>query len=230
MHEYRQLPYRPASFTASDFADNPEPRCACVLLLDTSASMSGRPILELNAALSALRAELSEDPLAAKRIELAVVTFGPARLHADFASVEDFEPAPLAATGDTPLGQAIELALDLIEERKSAYRSNGIAYYRPWIFLITDGAPTDAWKAAAARVHEAEGSRRVMFFAVGVVGADLDVLRAISVREPLRLTGLKFRELFAWLSNSLSTVSRSRPSEAVQLEDPTGPKGWARLE
>ena len=35
-----------------EFADNPEPRCACVLLLDVSGSMHGEPISALNQGVS----------------------------------------------------------------------------------------------------------------------------------------------------------------------------------
>ena len=216
-------------FGTNDFAENPEPRCPCVLLLDTSQSMSGRPIQELNEGLIAYKEELASDSLAAKRVEVAVVTFGPVHTAVEFTTSEQFFPPPLEPTGDTPIGAAIERALDLVQDRKQQYRTNGISFYRPWIFLITDGAPTDAWQNAAARIKEGETAKAFSFFAVGVEGANFDVLRQLCVREPLKLKGLKFRELFQWLSNSQKSVSRSTPGENVPLANPKAPDGWAEV-
>lgn len=213
-------------FATTEFADNPEPRCPCLLLLDVSGSMGGQPINELNAGIASFKEELASDTLAMKRVEVGVLTFGPVRVETPFTSAVAFQPPTLNAQGDTPIGEAILQGLELVKQRKVEYRANGISYYRPWVFLITDGAPTDEWQSAAAAVREAEAGKNVAFFAIGVKGANMETLQQISVRAPLRLDGLRFRELFAWLSASLSSVSRSTPGTEVAIE---APKGWASV-
>ncbi|HEX4951663.1 MAG TPA: hypothetical protein VFZ34_33705 [Blastocatellia bacterium] len=240
-------------FPDPEFVDNPEPRCPCVLLLDTSGSMNDekkiahtvspiqkllhdgtrpdvvRPIDELNAGLRTFRNELMVDELAVKRVELSLITFGPVKRITDFQTPDLFRPPQLKAEGDTPMGQAIEAAIALVRDRKATYKQNGISYYRPWIFLMSDGEPTDHWKRAAELVRTGEEAKAFAFFAVGVEGANFDVLSQISVRAPLHLSGLRFREMFVWLSSSLSAVSRSSPGDVVPLQNPAVPDGWASL-
>ena len=139
------------AFAAVEFAENPEPRVPCVLIVDTSTSMQGPRIDELNKGLQAYKQELLADPLASKRVEVAIVTFG-GRVNrlVEFVTAPSFEPPTLLPIGGTPMGEAISTALDMIEERKASYRQHGIAYYRPWAFLITDGEPNDHWKPVAS--------------------------------------------------------------------------------
>lgn len=221
---FPQKPFEPPN----EFPLNPEQRCACVLLLDTSGSMAGQPISAVNDGIRALKEALMTDELAVKRVELAIVTFGPVEIVRNFQTADAFQPPTLEAKGDTPMGEAIQQAITMVRNRKDTYKANGIAYYRPWIFLITDGAPTDAWKSAATSVHEGEAAKGFNFFAVGVEGANLETLKEISPpnRQPVMLKGLNFRELFLWLSGSLHNVAHRKPDDDVPLSPPTG---WATI-
>ena len=202
--------------------ENTEQRCPCVLLLDTSGSMYGQSIAELNAAIRTFKQDLMADDLSRKRVEVAVVTFGQVvEVLNDFQTADNFQPPTFTANGATPMGQAIEKAIEILTIRKAKIRSQAIPLYRPWIVLITDGAPTDEWKNAAELVRKGENAKHFVFFSFGVTGYNEQVLAEISVREPVRVTNAaQFKNLFRWLSDSLSSVSRSQPGDRLELKKP----------
>ena len=214
------------------FAENPEPRCPCVLVVDVSSSMYGEPMDQLNNGIATFARELKADRLASLRTEVAIVTFGSgAELVQDFVTADRFEPPTLVALGETMISWGINLALDKIEERKRMYRDNGIDYYRPWLFLITDGGPTEEQEvvnAASARLKQAESEKRVAAFSVGVGFANMELLAQMSPRRPLMLKGLEFSSMFVWLSQSMSRVSASRTDDEITL-DTDGLNDWAAI-
>jgi len=213
-----------------EFAENPEARCPCVLLLDTSGSMEGAPIAALNQGLIAFKDDLCKDPLASRRVEVAIVTFNSTvKVVQDFVTADQFDPPTLRAQGATLMGAAIQKALDMISARKAQFKSAGVLYYRPWVFMITDGEPQgepeDFLKQVAQRVHDEEERKRVAFFAVGVENANMARLKEMVLRTPVKLVGLNFVEMFVWLSRSAQAVSHSKMNEQVALPPP----GWGTV-
>ncbi len=215
-----------------ELVENPTARVPVCLCLDTSGSMMGAPIEELNAGVAAFFEAIRADEVAKYAAEIAVVTFGSwgATEALGFAAIDRQQVPTMTADGGTPMGQGVELALGLLERRKAEYTSAGIDYYQPWLVLMTDGQPTDAIETAAQRCAHAVEARKLSVFPIAIGdAANLSVLaRFAPGRSPLRLRGLDFKAFFEWLSKSVARVSQSMPGENVRL-DTEGIKGWAQI-
>ena len=91
-------------------------------------------------------------------------------------------------------------------------------YTRPWIFLISDGEPNDqGWQDAAERCCRAEKDKKVRVFAIGTETANINQLGRFSTSGAVTLQGVKFRELFQWLSASVSSASKAAPGQDHQM-------------
>ena len=118
-----QIPYA-GTLASIQIASNPEPRCACALVLDVSGSMSGDAIAELNHGVQCLVNELSADSLASKRVEISIVTFGESvELVSDFSPPRQMMVPKLEAGGGTPMGEAVVKA----ENRSTHARGSSIS-------------------------------------------------------------------------------------------------------
>lgn len=204
----------------NDLIENPTARCACALVLDTSGSMYGTPIDELNVGVAQFIDELRGDDFASYAVEVGVFTFGnEVREALPFTPAYQIKDcAPFCADGGTPMGQAVELAIERLARRKAEYKKAGVSYYQPWLVLMSDGAPTDNWQASAQRLRKMAEDRKVAVLAVGIgAGASLEILEQFSTRPAKTLAGMKFREFFAWLSQSMERVSQSTPGTGVPL-------------
>jgi len=196
--------------------DNPEPRAACALLLDTSGSMVGDPINELNNGLQRFAEDLKEDPLARKRTEITVITFGGSvNVVTPFQEAQYFQAPTLYAGGGTPLAQCVIEGLEQLRQQKDAYKQNGLEYFRPWLIVMSDGAPTDPRNLinqAVESLRNLQHKKGITVFPVGVGNnADMKFLSQLSVDRPAAaMRDVKsFAEFFKWLSASLGQVSAS---------------------
>lgn len=203
---------------------NPDQKVACVLLLDTSGSMKGERIEQLSAGLRTFKDEVLKDGFAASRVDLCVITFdSEVTVIKDFGPIDGFNPPALTAQNQTFLGTALLEALDHIEERKETYKATGIPYYRPWLFVITDGLPegeeADVLEQAMARLRRHQERQQVVVYAIGIGSVNLEKLGEITGTAPLALQDVNFPKLFSWLSDSLKSVSRSTPGAQIKLPD-----------
>lgn len=209
---------------------NPRQRCPVALVLDTSGSMQGAPIAELQRGVDLFISDILADDVARFSVELTVITFGgDVKLAMPFQSFhnagEVYSPR-LTASGATPMGEALELANQEVMRKKASLKATGIGYFQPWIVLLTDGYPTDNWHRAASLIQPAAEAQKLLFMGIGVgEEADPEILRAFcsSGFPPRHLNGTSFRPLFRWLSQTLrSTTRRSTnhsPLPAMQEDD-----------
>lgn len=214
---------------------NPAPRCPVVLLLDTSGSMQGAPINELNEGVRQFLRETANDEAASMSVELEIITFDnsarrslPFSPIADVSGVKDFY-----ANGMTSMGAALHMATEDLKNRRKLYRKLGVSSYRPWVVLMTDGGPNDAWEDAAREMREQGERGRLQYIGVEIGNnADHATMCRILPAEPgpVRLKGLRFKQFFKWLTDSLRSVSNSTPQqEAAGDVAFADPRSWADL-
>lgn len=217
--------------TDEDFDANPEARIPICLCLDVSGSMGGDPIYELNEGLKIFYRAVMEDEQAQAAADVTIVTFGDEiEVVRDFGSIRDIDlqnygEKELQAYGSTPMGEAVEVALDHLQKRKESYKKHGIDYYQPWLILMTDGTPNgDAGllhrMQEAVRTEVANKKLTIVPIAIGKA-ASTDALGQFTPDGKVcRLKGLNFREFFTWLSKSVAKISQSIPGEFVPLDPP----------
>lgn len=205
---------------ADDLLLSGERRVPCVFLADRSGSMSGAKIDALNHGLHVYHRQISSNDMAKKRVETAIVSFGPVKVEHDFATVDNMKMPRLQPAGMTPMGEAILEALRLLDERQKRYDAAGVPKYAPWMFLMTDGESTDCLKAARKEIKRRESRDKLFVFTIGVEGANFDELKTISKVPPIALNGVNFTGLFEFASKLMNTVSASKPGERITIPNP----------
>ncbi len=199
-------------------------RLPVYLLLDVSGSMQGDPIEAVRHGVRALISELRGDPQALETAYLSVITFNSsARQVTPLTELMLFKEPQLSAGGATALGAALRLLADCIksEVRKSTETQKGD--WRP----LTDGAPTDDWREAAA-VLKTTKPANIIACAAGAY-ADTTVLKEITecVLMMNTLSAGDLAQFFAWVSSSVKMSSKSLDAKpGANIELPPPPQGF----
>lgn len=212
--------------------ENYEQKCLCVLVLDTSGSMEGEPINELNKGLQDFHQEVAMDFVASQRLEVSVVTFNSTtQVLREPALLQNLEMPRLSASGTTKLVDAVRTAMFKVEERKQWYRETGQNYYRPMIVLITDGEPDSDQDLSGLsdELQRSVAAKKFSFYALGVKGYNHAKLAQVCPPStpPLPLDGYKFSEFFKWLSNSIGIITKSKEGDTLSLPPVSG---WTQIQ
>jgi uncharacterized protein YegL len=183
-------------------------RLPVYLLLDVSGSMSGDPIESVRQGMKTLLGELKGDPQALETVWISVITFGSTAQRAvPLTELITAREPELAAGGSTALGAALRLLMESMRQdvRKTTAEQKGD--WKPLVFLMTDGAPTDDWEGAADELKRA-GTGNVIALAAGH-HADATLLKRIT-DTVLRMADLQpgaMQAFFKWVSSSVSASS-----------------------
>lgn len=236
---------------SGESAQNYAQKCLCVLVLDTSGSMNEiidftgatqtgckrvidgteynlwdggiTRLNKLTEGLESFYEDISNDISTSQKLELAIISFNDeVEMVQSPMLIDECMPPKLSATGNTNISDAMELAMDLVEARKSWYRTTGQKYYRPWIILITDGEPNKGQNMdeLGAIIRDEVNQKHFEFLPIGVDNANMAALKKLQANLPaIPMKGAKFSQFFKWLSASMSTITEKKAGEKANLSE-----------
>jgi uncharacterized protein YegL len=179
------------------------------LLLDTSGSMLGEPIEAVKNGVQTLVAALRQDPYALETAYLSVITFdNGARQVVPLTELANFQMPNIQALGQTCMGDALQLLAQKVETEVQKTTAEVKGDWKPIVFIMTDGTPTDDLNAGLAAIR----SKRFGMIIACAAGANanVDALRQITESIGSRATAdsSTISAFFKWVSASISTGSQ----------------------
>ncbi len=184
-------------------------RLPVYLLLDVSGSMSGEPIEAVKTGVQTLVSTLRQDPFALETAVLSVITFdSSAKQVVPLTELATFQTPNINAGGMTSLGDALSLLASCVENEVAKTTSEEKGDWKPIIFIMTDGAPTDDWQRGFERLKKVRTG--IIVACAAGQGADTSVLRQITevVVQLDTADSSTIKAFFKWVSDSVSTGSQ----------------------
>ncbi len=183
-------------------------RLPVYLLLDTSGSMGGEPIEAVKNGVQIMISSLRQNPQAQETAYISVITFDSnANQIIPLTDLGSFQMKDIHATGSTSLGAGLQLVADCIDREVSKTTPETKGDWKPLVFIMTDGGPTDNWKSGLAEFKKRKTG--VVVACAAGSSADTNVLKQITdnVVELATADSQSIGKFFAWVTASIGVSS-----------------------
>ena len=212
-----QKTFQPGPEPIPAIINSSEPHMALIFVLDVSYSMDGPPINQLNAGLNRFKAEVCQNKQTRDILDVAIIEFNDSfEVVQNFVPIEYMSHMQLECGGGTKYTGAVREALRMAEERSRFYKRSGTEPFKPWVIMVTDGAPLDDITQLANEVRAAQSSDKLRFIALGVGDYDPRAL-ALMTDVVFRMEGTDFTSFFDWVNKSMRSVSVTAPGDKPKL-------------
>ncbi|MEK7273981.1 MAG: VWA domain-containing protein [Candidatus Desantisbacteria bacterium] len=197
------------------------------LLLDTSGSMSGEPIEAVKNGIQVLVSTLRQDPYALETAFLSVITFdSSAKQIVPLTELASFQFPDIHATGTTALGEALTLLAKCIESEVEKTTAEQKGDWKPLVFLMTDGSPTDNWQKGLSDLKKV--TTGIIVACAAGPNANTNELKQITevVVQLDTADSATINAFFKWVSGSVSSGSKkveTGASDAAGINDLPAP-------
>jgi len=197
-------------------------RLPIYLMLDVSGSMSGAPIEAVNNGLKDFEAALKSDPHALESAHVSIITFeSEAQQLMPLTEAGQFKAPVLDAQGGTALGKALDVMGHCLERDVRPKSSDHPGDWKPLIFLMTDGEPTDSWEGPADNFRNRAANRSANLISIGCgTSVNTSTLKRLSATVLMMqdMGPENFKALFEWISQSAKVASKSASQQAAMGE------------
>lgn len=223
------MPNFKGKFGKGDVLEITKEHVALVLLVDTSGSMCGQKINQVNEGINKMLKELYADKNAKDVVDISVIEFNNnVNVVFDFTPASACKEVNLQASGGTNMGEGILTAIDHLKARVRTYGEKGTAVRKPWIFMITDGYPNancqmnEAKAKLAEEKNKRDGKGSLIFWSIGTGDADYSLLNELATPGCCgKIEESNLYVLFDWIAKSMVTISNAAPTDTqVTLSPP----------
>lgn len=193
------------------------------IVIDTSSSMQGEPIVAVQNGLKTMVASLNEDPAALESLHISIITFNKdATVLAPLTPIGDFrlpDSIEVPESSSTNMGNAIDLLCDCIDKDMIKSTSTQRGDRKPIVILMTDGSPSDTrhFKLASKRLKSYHFSHFVVLAAGEAKTEPLELLTT-EIQFISELSIDRFSQYWEWASELVSYQVQAGDSGSQSFE------------